>query len=153
MKSYKDIVDTFRTICDQHEKITTFTTGDIFEADLESTDVFTKAHLVETSATINKATFTFTFDLLIMDLVDVDDSDIEYRLNETFLILADIFREFRTGSYSNTSAVTQDIVMPESLSCDPFTDQFENLLAGWKGTFNITVPSHNTACTSPMDRS
>lgn len=153
MRSYKDIVDTFREICNQHDQITTFTTGDIFEADLETTDVFTKAHLVETGAVINKSSFTFTFDLLIMDLVDIDDSDIEYRLNETFLILSDIFREFRTGSYDSNSAVNSLVTMPDSLSCEPFTDQFENLLAGWKGTFNITVQGHVSACTTPISRS
>ena len=107
MKSYIDIVNTFKKICEQHQQVTTFTTGDIFEADLETQDVFTKVHLIETGASINKTTFTFTFDLLVMDLVNADGEDAEFTLNRTFLILADIYREFRTGSFSNTSAVTQ----------------------------------------------
>tara|TARA_R110002050_G_scaffold13309_3_gene42357 strand:+ start:353 stop:811 length:459 start_codon:yes stop_codon:yes gene_type:complete len=152
MKSYIDIVNTFKKICEQHQQVRTFTTGDIFEADLETQDVFTKVHLIETGASINKTTFTFTFDLLVMDLVNADGEDAEFTLNRTFLILADIYREFRTGSFSNTSAVTQSITMPESLSCEPFTDRFENLLSGWKGTFNITVQAQNSACESPMTR-
>ncbi len=152
MKSYIDIVNTFKKICEQHQQVRTFTTGDIFEADLETQDVFTKVHLIETGASINKTTFTFTFDLLVMDLVNADGEDNELTLNRTFLILADIYREFRTGSFSSTSAVNQSITMPESLSCEPFTDRFENLLSGWKGTFNITVQAHNSACDSPMTR-
>ena len=42
--------------------------------------------------------------------------------------------------------------MPESLSCEPFTDRFENLLSGWKGTFNITVQAQNNACIAPIIR-
>ena len=91
MKSYIDIVNTFKKICNQHRQVRTFTTGDIFEADLETQDVFTKVHLIETGAS-------------------------------------------------------------ESLSCEPFTDRFENLLSGWKGTFNITVQAQNSACESPMTR-
>jgi len=152
MKSYIDIVNTFKKICNQHRQIRTFTTGDIFEADLETQDVFTKAHLIETGASINKTTFTFTFDLFVMDLVNADGEDAEFTLNRTFLILADIYREFRTGSFSTASAVNQSITMPESLDCEPFTDKFENLLSGWKGTFNITVQAQNSACESPMTR-
>ena len=74
MKSYIDIVNTFKKICNQHRQVRTFTTGDIFEADLETQDVFTKVH------------------------------------------------------------------------------RFENLLSGWKGTFNITVQAQNSACESPMTR-
>jgi hypothetical protein len=152
MKSFLDIVNTFKKVCEQHEQVRTFTTGDIFEADLETQDVFTKVHLIETGASIDKTTFTFTFDLLVMDLVNADGSDVEFTLNRTFLILSDIFREFRTGSAFANSAVTQSITMPETLSCEPFTDRFENLLSGWKGTFNITVQGNNSACQTPIIR-
>jgi len=152
MKSFLDIVNTFKKVCEQHEQVRTFTTGDIFEADLETQDVFTKVHLIETGASIDKTTFTFTFDLLVMDLVNADGSDVEFTLNRTFLILSDIFREFRTGSALANSAVTQSITMPETLSCEPFTDRFENLLSGWKGTFNITVQGNNSACQTPIIR-
>lgn len=152
MKSFLDIVNTFKKVCEQHNQVRTFTTGDIFEADLETQDVFTKVHLIETGASIDKTTFTFTFDLLVMDLVNADGSDVEFTLNRTFLILSDIFREFRTGSALANSAVTQSITMPETLSCEPFTDRFENLLSGWKGTFNITVQGNNSACQTPITR-
>lgn len=152
MKSFLDIVNTFKKVCEQHDQVQTFTTGDIFEADLETQDVFTKVHLIETGASIDKTTFTFTFDLLVMDLVNADGSDVEFTLNRTFLILSDIFREFRTGSAFASSAVTQSITMPETLSCEPFTDRFENLLSGWKGTFNITVQGNNNACQTPITR-
>ena len=152
MKSFLDIVNTFKKVCEQHDQVRTFTTGDIFEADLETQDVFTKVHLIETGASIDKTTFTFTFDLLVMDLVNADGSDVEFTLNRTFLILSDIFREFRTGSAFANSAVTQSITMPETLACEPFTDRFENLLSGWKGTFNITVQGNNSACQTPIIR-
>ena len=152
MKSFLDIVNTFKKVCEQHDQVRTFTTGDIFEADLETQDVFTKVHLIETGASIDKTTFTFTFDLLVMDLVNADGSDVEFTLNRTFLILSDIFREFRTGSALANSAVTQSITMPETLACEPFTDRFENLLSGWKGTFNITVQGNNSACQTPIIR-
>ena len=152
MKSFLDIVNTFKKVCEQHDQVRTFTTGDIFEADLETQDVFTKVHLIETGASIDKTTFTFTFDLLVMDLVNADGSDVEFTLNRTFLILSDIFREFRTGSAFANSAVTQSITMPETLSCEPFSDRFENWLSGWKGTFNITVQGKNSACQNPITR-
>ena len=153
MNSYIDVVDTFRKICEDHELIKTFTNGDIFEADLENVNVFKKAHLIETSASINKTFFSFTFDLLVMDLVNIDDSDQDTVMNDTFLILADILREFRNGKHFQLSALNKrQFGLPDNISCEPFTDRFENLLAGWKATFTITAQGHLSACDSPIER-
>ena len=153
MNSYIDVVDTFRKICEQHFLIKTFTNGDIFEADLEDASVFTKAHLIETAGTINKTSFSFSFDLLVMDLVNVDDSDLDTVMNETFLILSDILREFRNGKALSTSAlVNTQLGLPDNISCEPFTDKFENLVAGWKASFTITAIGHLSACESPIQR-
>lgn len=153
MNSYIDVVDTFRKICNDHDLVKTFTNGDIFEADLENTNVFTKAHLIETGAAINKTSFSFTFDLLIMDLVNIDDNDTDTVMNETFLILSDVLREFRNGKHFQTSALNnRQFGLPDNISCEPFTDRFENLLAGWKATFTITSQGHLSACNSPITR-
>lgn len=153
MNSYIDVVDTFRKICEDHAMIKTFTNGDIFEADLENVNVFTKAHLIETSASINKTSFSFTFDLLVMNLVNIDDSDQDTVMNETFLILADVLREFRNGKHFELSALNnRQFGLPDNISCEPFTDRFENLLAGWKATFTITSHGHLSACDSPITR-
>ena len=31
-------------------------------------------------------------------------------------------------------------------SCEPFTDRFENLLAGWTMTFDVLIPNEMTSC-------
>ena len=154
MNSYIDVVDTFKQICEEHALIKTFSNGDIFEADLENVNVFKKAHLIETSAAINKTSFSFTFDLLVMDLVNIDDSDQDTVMNDTFLILADILREFRNGKGApGVSALdNRQFGLPDNISCEPFTDRFENLLAGWKATFTITSQGHLSACESPIIR-
>ena len=151
MKTFKAVVDQFEAICNAHKQLNSFTFGDIFEADLSNQMDFAKAHLIEQPATINSRDFVFTFDLLVMDLVAADGSNEPDVLNDTFLILSDIYREFKSGQGRATPIVnSRDYVVSESISCEPFTDRFENLLAGWKGTISITVPSHNNACKSPI---
>jgi hypothetical protein len=86
-----------------------------------------------------------------MDLVNINDSDQDIVMNRTFLILSDIFREFINGAPRLGSALTNKVIgLPESITCEPFTDRFENLLAGWKATFTITTVGHLDACDSPM---
>lgn len=151
MKTFKAVVDQFETICNAHKQLNSFTFGDIFDVDLSNTMDFAKAHLIEQPATINARDFVFTFDLLVMDLVAADGSNETDVLNDTFLILADVYREFKSGLGKTTPVISsRDYVVSESISCEPFTDRFENLLAGWKGTISITVPSHNNACKSPI---
>jgi len=151
MKTFKAVVDQFKKVCDEHKQLNSFTFGDIFEVDLSNEMDFAKAHLIEQPATINSRDFVFTFDLLIMDLVAADGSNETDVLNDTFLILADVYREFKNGlGKANPVIDSRDYVISDSISCEPFTDRFENLLAGWKGTISVTVPSHNNACNSPI---
>ena len=88
-----------------------------------------------------------------MDLVAADGSNETEVLSETFLILSDIYREFKSGlgrSAGSQIINSREYVVSDTISCEPFTDRFENLLAGWKGTISVTVPSHNNACKSPI---
>jgi len=151
MKTFKSVVEQFEAICVAHKQLNSFTFGDIFEVDLSNEMNFAKAHLIEQPATINNRDFVFTFDLLVMDLVAADGSNQTDVLNDTFLILSDVYREFKNGIAKATSPMTsRDYVVSDNINCEPFTDRFENLLAGWKGTISITVPSHNNACNSPI---
>ena len=151
MKTFKSVVEQFEAICVAHKQLNSFTFGDIFEVDLSNEMNFAKAHLIEQPATINNRDFVFTFDLLVMDLVAADGSNQTDVLNDTFLILSDVYREFKNGIAKGTSPMTsRDYVVSDNITCEPFTDRFENLLAGWKGTISITVPSHNNACNSPI---
>jgi len=151
MKTFKAIIDQFENVCTAHKQINSFTFGDIFEVDMTNEMNFAKAHLIEQSATINSRDFVFTFDLLVMDLVAADGSNETDVLNDTFLILADIYREFKSGLCRVTPHIdSRFYVISEGISCEPFTDRFENLLSGWKGSITITVPSHNNASNSPI---
>jgi len=151
MKTFKSVVDQFKAVCEAHKQLNSFTFGDIFEVDLSNTMDFAKAHLIEQPATINNRDFVFTFDLLIMDLVAADGSNETDVLNDTFLILSDVYREFKNGLGKDNPLIdSRDYVISDSISCEPFTDRFENLLSGWKATISVTVPSHNNACNSPI---
>jgi len=151
MKTFKGVVEQFEAICVAHKQLNSFTFGDIFEVDLSNEMDFAKAHLIEQPATINNRDFVFTFDLLVMDLVAADGSNETDVLNNTFLIVADIYREFKNGNGKAVTPMTsRDFVVSESISCEPFTDRFENMLSGWKATISVTVPSHNNASNSPI---
>jgi len=151
MKTFKAVVNQFKAVCEAHKQLNSFTFGDIFSVDLSNEMDFAKAHLVEQPATINNRDFVFTFDLLVMDLVAADGSNETDVLNDTFLIVSDIYREFKSGIAKSTSPMTsRDFVVSEGITCEPFTDRFENLLSGWKATISVTVPSHNNASNSPI---
>ena len=88
-----------------------------------------------------------------MDLVSADGSNETDVLSDTFLILSDVYREFKNGLgrlSANQVIVSDQFVVSDSISCEPFTDRFENLLAGWKGSISIRVPSNNNACNTPI---
>jgi hypothetical protein len=86
-----------------------------------------------------------------MDVVDIskdettdkfygNDNEI-YVLNTTLAILVRIIDVLRRGSLSD-----KNIELTGTAALEPFTERFENYLAGWTATVSILVPNEMSVC-------
>lgn len=133
------------------EYINTVTYGDISDVDLNKQTIFPLGHLIVNSITSAEQTLTFNVSILSMDVVNVEkkattnwfrgNTNEQDVLNAQFKVLNKLIQKIRIGSlYREGYQVLGDV------SFEPFTDRFENLLAGWAATFDIMINNDQEVC-------
>lgn len=125
---------------------TTF--GDIFDIDIDQTQLFPLAHLSIESASYDTHQLTYSFRLYIMDLVNTDGSNENDVLSDALQSVGDYISLLKNGSTigSNTYDMENDVRMTDAISCEPFTERFDSQVSGWAANFDITVSFNASAC-------
>ena len=154
MQGFYNITEKIREQLQQDDFVNTVTYGDIFEVDLSKQTIFPLSHFQVNNATMQGNVWNFTISLLVMDIVNESKEYPEGIPNEfrgnnneqdiwnTQLAVANRLLEllYRGDLYTDKYQLNGDPV------CEPFTDRFENKLAGWTVTFNILIPNDMTIC-------
>tara|TARA_B100001175_G_scaffold317393_1_gene334115 strand:- start:2559 stop:3074 length:516 start_codon:yes stop_codon:yes gene_type:complete len=144
--------------------VNTVTYGDIFQVDLSKQTIFPLSHVQVVSATMQENVWMFNISILCMDIVekpkDYVDTENDTAKNifrgntneqdiwNTQLAVANRLLEllYRGNLYENKFQLEGQPV------CEPFTDRFENELAGWTVSFNILIPNDMTICVIPENQ-
>ncbi len=151
MKGYYYIVNTLKTYLSNLDFIKTITIGDIFSVDLNKQTIFPLAHIIVNNAQLAENTTSLNLSILFMDIVDESKAEIldmwegndnEQDVLNTQLTLAskltsDLMRGYL---YSNLIQINGEP------NAEPFVDRFENKIAGWTLTFDVTIPNDMTLC-------
>ena len=152
MVTYNKILKVFADIASNHKQIKTFTKGDIFEVDQKDV-TFPHAHLITNPVQITQQELTYQFQLIVMDLVEPNESNEEEVLSDTLLMIQDFVSMFLNGSASAAPTMTIDsheYRLNRSVSCQPFTERFDTDVSGWVATLNINVDFKANACEVPI---
>jgi hypothetical protein len=151
MNGYYYVVNTLKDYLKSNDFINTVSIGDIFGVDLNKQTIFPLAHIIVNNAQLAETTTSLNLSILFMDIVDESKAEItdiwegndnEQDVLNTQLTLAskltaDLVRGYL---YSNLIQVTGQP------SAEPFMDRFENKIAGWTLTFDVTIPNDMTLC-------
>jgi hypothetical protein len=151
MANYFNILDTLKGHLDSDPFITTVTEGDIFQVDLGKQTLFPLAHIMVNTATFEGNVLRFNITLMVMDIADISKNEAatiflgnnneQEILNTTLSVLNRAYEVLRRGDlYSDNFQVDGNP------SCEPFTERFENYLAGWAMTFDVLVANTMTIC-------
>ena len=151
MANYFNILDTLKAHLDSDPFITTVTEGDIFQVDLGKQTLFPLAHIMVNTATFEGNVLRFNITLMVMDIADISKDEVasiflgnnneQEILNTTLSVLNRAYEVLRRGDlYSNNFQVDGNP------TCEPFTERFENYLAGWAMTFDVLVANNMTIC-------
>lgn len=151
MKGYFYVVNTLKNYLKATPFVNTVTIGDIFAVDLTKQTIFPLNHIIVNNVTLGEVTISMNVSILFMDLVDESKEEIvdlwegndneQDVLNSTLTQAQRLSTELMRGSlYSSQVMITSEP------SAEPFTDRFENKIAGWTLTFDIIVPNEMTIC-------
>jgi hypothetical protein len=151
MTGYYNLLDKLKTHFDADVIVNTVTQGDIFKVDLSKQTIFPLLHIMVNNCTLDERTTTWNISLIAMDVVDLsksattniflgNDNEIDV-LNTQHAVLNRAYEIIKHGSLS------YDLFMVEgTANLEPFTERFENYMAGWTMTFDIVTPNEMTIC-------
>jgi len=149
--NYFDIIDKIKEHFENDPLINTVTQGDIFDVDLNKQTIFPLCHIIVNQATFENNVIRYNISILAMDITDIsksettdkfDGNDNElYILNTMMAVHNRCYEMLRRGDlYSDKFQVDG------SPTCEPFTERFENKLAGFTLTVDVLIPNDMTIC-------
>ena len=141
--SYYKLLDTLKAQLNATNLINTVTDGQISDVDLAKQTLFPLAHIIVNSATIEGKLQRFNVSILAMDILDGKEKyDVEPSIMNAMLQALNRVYEVMTRGDLNPDYIMID----GAPTLEPFTDRFENKLAGWAMTFDVIMMSEMTVC-------
>jgi hypothetical protein len=153
-KTYNNLIDTLKELGDKHQQISTTTTGDIFDIDLEKNTLYPLMHINPINVTTASFGLTYNFQIFVMDMVDTDDANEQDVYNDVLQTCIDIISIFRNSKWQ--SQLTLDIDAPVyftdgDYTLEPFTERFDQAVTGWVFQIGIVVANDFQSCDIPME--
>lgn len=151
MKSFYNIIDSIKQVVTAEPFSHEVTFGDIADIDLKKQSLFPLTHVMINSATINNNYVTFSVTIFFMDLVDISNEQVTdlYRgndnrqdiLNTQLALATRVMRVLQKGDLYRDKF---ELINPAN--CEPFTERFDNMLAGWAVSFDVGTKDEMTYC-------
>ena len=143
------ILEKTKEVLEADIDVNTVTYGDITQIDLDKQTIYPLSHVMLNNVTSNEQVLRFNISIIAMDLVDVtkeeDDgyerSNEQDVLNTQLAVVNKVIQKLRIGNlYRDKFQVEGDV------SIEPFTDRFENQVAGVVATFDIMTDNDVDVC-------
>ena len=153
-KTYNNLIDTLKELGAKHQQISTTTTGDIYDIDLEKNTLYPLMHINPINVTTGSFGVTYNFQIFVMDLVDNDNANEQDVYNDVLQTCIDIISIFRNSKWQ--AQLTLDINAPVyftegDYTLEPFTERFDQDVTGWVFQIGIVVANDFQSCEIPME--
>lgn len=122
--------------------VNTVTEGDIFAVDLNKQTMFPLSHIIMNQVTHQGNVLNFNITILLMDIINQKDTDNRVDIwNTQMLVGTRVMDRLNRGDLRNDFWE-----LTGNPTFEPFTERFENDLAGWALTFDVLVRNDMTIC-------
>jgi len=151
MKGFYSITEKIKAHFEADPITNTITEGSIFDVDLNKQTIFPLVHLMVNTATFETNVVRFNVSLIAMDIVDISKKEVTdlFRGNNNEQDVLNTQLEVLNRAYAlllHGDLWDDKFVVDGNPNCEPFTERFENLLAGWTMTLDILIPNEVTVC-------
>lgn len=122
--------------------VNTVTEGNVFDVDTNKQTIFPLSHIIINQATHQGNTIQFNITILAMDIINQKDDDNKVDIwNTQMLVLTRLMDRLNRGDLRDNN-----YELTGNPTFEPFTERFENDLAGWALTFDLVVRNNMTIC-------
>jgi hypothetical protein len=152
--NYKQILTYLSSIAYHHEQIRSFGFGDLTQCtnDIQTKQEprYTRMYVVPTNVEFNQNHIHYNFNIIIMDKVEDDLSNLEEVMSDTLEICMDVWTIFWQSYTQETGNFSKIIVGDWSPNVEPFTERFETILGGWTLQIKMSAPFDYNSCDLPL---
>ena len=152
--NYKQILTYLSSIAYHHEQIRSFGYGDLTQCTNDITTkqepLYTRMYVVPTNVEFNQNHIHYNFNIIIMDKVEDDLSNLEDVMSDTLEICMDIWTIFWQSYTQESGDFSKIIVGDWSPNVEPFTERFETVLGGWTLQIKLSAPFDYNSCDLPI---
>lgn len=151
MKGFYNLIDTIKGELETIPFVNTVTQGDIYDVDLAKQTIFPLSHIIVNNANFEDKIIRFNVSLICMDIVDINkeeapteyigNDNVQDVLNQQLVVCQRVFESAKRGDLYSAYFQVDGIA-----TCEPFTERFENFLAGWAMTFDVIVQNDMSIC-------
>lgn len=152
---YYNILDYWKTVMSNHPSIGSVQQGDLFDIDSKEFPAYPLGNILITNATMGERTTTWTCQLTVADKVKLRNNESSGSFNSQVIPYEGV--DDLVDIHANTLAIINDLTsytqraieaaeINGEISCTPFRDNFDNGLAGWVATFDMTVHNNKNIC-------
>jgi len=139
MRTYYTLLDKIKTQLLADNFVETCTSGDIYKVDIDKQSLYPLSHVIIGTGSYQERVWQFSVSVICMDLVDNQNEDDV--LNTQLAVVNRLIEVMYRGDLHDEKY--QVVGNP---SVEPFTDRFENDVAGWTCTFDVQVINDMTIC-------
>lgn len=149
MRQFYNVTKTIKDTLEAHSQVNVVTFGDIYDVDLNKQTIFPLSHITVNQATFEGQIVRMNITIIAMDVVDETKEDPRSQnepfygtnneqdiLNTQLAVINDVVAKLRKGTL-----YTDLYQLDGNPTCVPFSERFENLLAGWTATFDVLLPN------------
>jgi hypothetical protein len=151
MTGFYKVLELIKWHFDNDPIVNTTTEGDIFEVDLNKQTIFPLVHLMTNNVSFETNVVRYNLSLIAMDLVNISkeattdlfrgNNNEQDVLNTQLAVLNRCYDMMLHGNLWDL-----EFVVDGNPTCEPFTERFENFMAGWTMTFDVLIPNEMTIC-------
>jgi len=131
------------TMSNAHEQLKTFGEGDVWEIGASSPVQYPLMWVMPQPSSTAQKLLNMKFSLIFADIVFHDKSNEQDVLSDTQQIALDILAQLNAPDYAD------DFILDPNAQLTPFTEKFDNDVAGWKVDINIKVNYLSDRCAVP----
>lgn len=147
---FYNVTQTVKNQLEQDDFVNTVTEGDIFGVDLGKQSIFPLAHLMVNQVTRENNVLRFNLTVMCMDVVDITSDKTTDKFigndNEQDVLNTQLAVGLRAVEIFERGENKFKFTLEGNPTFEPFTERFENFLAGWAVSFDILVPNRMTIC-------
>jgi hypothetical protein len=154
MLNYKQIVTELSSIAYHHPQIMSFGIGDLDQAtmdvDSKTAPRYSRMYCIPGDTIFNQNHIHFNFSIIIMDIVNEDQSNLGDVLSDTLEICKDVWTIFWQSYTAEQGNFSYNLVGDWAPECIPFTERFDDVVAGFTMNLSLSMPFDFNACTPPV---